>query len=235
MKPLVALLLILLSAAPAFAAQCGKAEEPTPNGGCIRVCPPGDYHIEKQNGFNTCIRDGNATVTAHTKYAFVSLTEHNTTDNICFGIRPDETTVNTVDDDRFVDKDWHAPNSQIWVAQISYTLDTALTKLHVTAARYWRVDQNKKPIGVSNPITENVEVPLYDAPQAGWPCTQQQWATIMAEPKYTAVSPDYGDPNKWHPASPVKPFTFPTPTKPSCSTLGPGGTPLRYFPGSCAN
>jgi hypothetical protein len=78
-KSLVSLLLILVSAAPAFAAQCGKAEEPTPNGGCIRVCPPGDYHIEKQNGYNTCIRDGNATVTAHAKYAFVSLTEQNTT------------------------------------------------------------------------------------------------------------------------------------------------------------
>jgi hypothetical protein len=188
MKAIVALLLILFSASAALA--CGKGEEATPTGGCIRVCPPGDYHIEKQNGHNTCIRDGNATVTAHPKYAFVSLTAYNTTDNICFGIRPDETAIDTVVDDRFVDKEWHAPNSQIWVAQISYTLDPALTTLHVTAAKYYTVDQNKQITGVSrNAIPENVVVRLYDAPRANWPCTKQQWATIMAAPHYTAVPP----------------------------------------------
>jgi len=55
----------------------------------------------------------------------VSLTEYNTIDNICFGIRPDETTVDTVVDDRFLDQEWHAPNSQIWVAEISYTRSRA--------------------------------------------------------------------------------------------------------------
>jgi hypothetical protein len=223
MKSLVALLLILLSAAPAFAAQCGKAEEPTPNGGCIRVCPPGDYHIEKQNGYNTCIRDGNATATAHAKYAFVSLTEQNTTDNICFGIRPDETTVDTVVDDRFVDMDWHAHNSQIWVAEISYTLDPSLTKLHVTAARHYMVDQSKNITGVSRtPIPENVVVSLYDSPQPNWPCSKEQWATIMAEPHYTAVPPDYGDPYAWHPGTgggiTIHPPS-PSPTPPPCQQL----------------
>jgi hypothetical protein len=193
MKSLVALLLIL-SSTPAFAAQCGKAEMPTPNGDCIRVCPPGDYHIGKDaGGYQSCLRDGNATVTAHTKYAFVSLTERNTTDNICFGIRPDETAVDTVVDNRFVDMDWHAHNSQIWVAEISYTLDPSLTTLHVTAARHYLVDQNKQISGVSpTPIPENVVVALYDSPQANWPCTKQQWATIMAEPRYTAVPPPGG-------------------------------------------
>jgi hypothetical protein len=225
MKSIIpAALLILFTAIPAFAAQCGKAEMPTPNGGCIRVCPPGDYHIAKDaSGFNSCQRDGNATVTAHAKYAFVSLTEQNTTDNICFGIRPDETTVDTVVDDRFVDMDWHAHNSQIWVAAISYTLDPSLTKLHVTAALHYTADQNKNITGVSRTlIPENVVVALYDAPQSNWPCSKEQWATIMAEPHYTAVPPDYGDPNAWHPGTGGG-FTFhapsPSPTPPPCQQL----------------
>ena len=126
MKSIAALGIIFFLSTPAFAQQCGKGEMWTGQG-CIRVCPPGDYHIGKDaSGFETCLRDGNATVPVrHAKYAFVSLTEYNTIDNICFGIRPDETTVDTVVDDRFLDQEWHAPNSQIWVAEISYTRSRA--------------------------------------------------------------------------------------------------------------
>ena len=64
MRLSVALLLILFSVTPAFAQsswqqkQCGKGEMPTPNG-CMRVCPPGDYVIEKDDsGYQTCLREG---------------------------------------------------------------------------------------------------------------------------------------------------------------------------------
>lgn len=46
MKSIAALVICCFLSTPAFAQQCGKAEMPSPNG-CIRVCPPGDYHIGK--------------------------------------------------------------------------------------------------------------------------------------------------------------------------------------------
>jgi hypothetical protein len=40
-----------------------------------------------------------------------------------------------VNDDRFVDGEWHVHPDHIYVAEISYTLDPGLTKLHLTAGR----------------------------------------------------------------------------------------------------
>ena len=188
-------LLILFSAAPAFAAeQCGKGQMPSPSG-CIQVCEPG-YAIGKENGFDTCLREGNFKINVQqSKYAFLSIAASKDVDGVCFGIRKDEGPLDSVVDDRFVEREWHAPNSHVWVAEISYTLDATLTKLHLTALRYYRIDQNRKPIGVSDRIPENAEVPLYDAPQPQWPCTKQQWVSIMTPPQISAVPPGYRAPD----------------------------------------
>jgi hypothetical protein len=179
--------------------QCGKGEMPTPNG-CTRVCPPGDYHIGKDaSGYQTCLRDGNSTVreaivgtgaittTRQKKYAFLPIAAGNDVDGICFGIRSDE-RVETVNDDRLVEGEWHVHTDHVYVAEISYTLTPDLTKLHLTAFRYWHLDANQKPTP-GDALTADATVPLYDAPQANWPCTKQQWATIMTPPEKLLLPP----------------------------------------------
>ena len=210
-------LLALTVSAQAQTQQCGKGQMLTPNG-CMQVCGPG-YSIGKDaSGFNTCLRDGNQEVGTHAKkYAFLPIAAGNNVDGICFGIRPDE-RVETVVDDRFVEADWHVQPNHAYVVEISYTLDPGLTKLHLTGFRYWRADANRKPIGAGDMIAADAVVPLYDAPQANWPCTQQQWATIMTPPKIVAVPPDYGDPYKWHPSGPGRW------KDPRCFVPGPAGS-----------
>jgi hypothetical protein len=179
--------LALLVAAPPVLAQssgpqqCGKGQLPTPNG-CMQVCQPG-YSIGKDaGGYQSCLRDGNEQVGTHgKKYAFLPIAAGNEIDGICFGIRSDE-RVETVVDDRFVDRDWHVHPHHSYVAEISYRLDPGLTKLHLTGFRYFRVDANNET-AAGDMLTADAVVPLYDAPQADWPCTTQQWATIMTPPE----------------------------------------------------
>ena len=211
------LIVLVLSSAPAFAQQCGKGQMTTPNG-CIQICPPG-YAIGKQNGFDTCLRDGNTQIGAHhRKYALLPIAAGKDVDGICFGIREDE-RVETVVDDRFVEADWHVQKSHAYVAQISYTLDPGLTKLHLIGFRYWRADENRKPVGFGDLIAANAEVPLYDAPQPKWPCTQQQWAAIMTPPQVYAVPPP-GSRRSPQPSGTFMPPYVPTvPQTPMCQNL----------------
>ncbi len=185
----IAATLVLFSVTPAVAQQCGKGQMPGPpgSGQCIQVCGPG-YSIGKDaSGFNTCLCDGNAAVGPHhAKYAFLSLAAGK--DDICFGIRADE-RVETVVDDHFIDVDWHVQPKHAYVAEISYTLDPGLTKLHLTGVRYWRGDANGKPVGETDLEPASAEVPLYDAPQPNWPCTKQQWAAIMNPPTIVSAPP----------------------------------------------
>ena len=224
---LVSVVLLLLS--PHAHAQswqqqeCGKGQMPTPNG-CMQVCQPG-YVIGKQNGYDTCLREGNAEVGTHQrKYAFLPIAAGNNVDGICFGIRADE-RVETVVDDRFVEADWHVQPHQAYVAQISYKLDPGLTKLHLIGFRYWRADENRKPVGVGDLIAVNTEVPLYDAPQANWPCSKQQWVTIMTPPQVHTVAPpgysrDGAGVSTYSPSgAPYSPPTTPPRTTPMCRDL----------------
>jgi len=98
---------------------------------------------------------------------------------------------------RFIDWQWHTKDGHIWVAEVSYTLDSALTRLRLTGVRSWRVDQHGKPVGVSEFMPGPAEVLLYDAPQPVWPCTAQQWAAIMEPPRITAVPPGNGSGPSW--------------------------------------
>jgi hypothetical protein len=185
-------LLIVLPSAPSCAQQCSRGQMPRPSG-CVQVCQRG-YKIAKENGSDTCVREGNFTIKVHrSRYAFLPIAAGNDVDGICFGIREDEDTIDSVVDDRFIDPSWHAPHSHIWIAEMSYALDPALIKLRLTALRSWRVDQNKKPVGVSDPIPQSAEVPLCEAPQRNWPCTEKQWSSIRTAPKVTAVPPGYSN------------------------------------------
>jgi hypothetical protein len=204
MKSSVALLLILFSAAPALAQsswqqqKCDKGQMPTPNG-CMQVCPPGSSIGKDASGYQTCLRDGNITVreaivgtgalnaTRQRKYAFLPIAAGNDVDGICFGIRSDE-RVETVNDDRFVYSEWHVHRNRVYVAEISYALDPGLTKLHLTGFRAWRLDGNNK-LALGQSFTADVVVPLYDTPQANWPCTKQQWATVMTPPEKVLQPP----------------------------------------------
>jgi hypothetical protein len=188
------LAIIALNAAPASAQSCGKGEMATPNG-CIRVCPPGDYVIAKKNGFDTCERVGNQEVGAHhKKYALLPIAAGKDVDGICFGIREDE-RVETVVDDRFVEAGWHVDPHHAYVAEISYTLDPGLAKLHLTGFRYWRPDADNKPAGVGDMVQADAVVPLFETPQPKWPCSEKQWASIMTPPKVTSVAPDFRVPD----------------------------------------
>jgi hypothetical protein len=197
MKSIVVFLIVLCSA-PAFAQQCGKGQMPTPNG-CIQICPPG-YTIGKANGFDTCLREGNAQIGAHhRKYAFLPIAAGKDVDGICFGIREDE-SVETVVDDRFVEAEWHVQKGHAYVAEISYTLDPGLTKLP------------------GDLIAANAEVPLYDAPQPKWPCTQQQWAAIMTPPQVYSVPPPGARPSA-QPSGTFTPAPYVVPQTPMCQNL----------------
>ena len=171
---------------------------PPGSGLCVQVCPAGYKIARDELGFNSCLRDGNFKIKVHhRKYAFLTLAAGQHVDGICFGIRDDERTIDSVVDDRFIDWQWHTKDGHIWVAEVSYTLDSALTRLRLTGVRSWRVDQHGKPVGVSEFMPGPAEVLLYDAPQPVWPCTAQQWAAIMEPPHITAVPPGYGSGPSW--------------------------------------
>jgi hypothetical protein len=179
---------VLCTSISAEAQQCGKGETPSPTG-CIRVCPPGDYIIEKKDGFDTCVREGNQEIGTHRKrYALLPIAAGTNVDGICFGIRDDE-RVETVVDDRFLSADWHVDPRNAYVAEISYTVDPGLTKLHLVGFRYWLPLAKGKP-AVGDLMVAHAEVPLYDQPQPNCPCTKQQWAAIMTPPQVYATPRD---------------------------------------------
>jgi hypothetical protein len=95
----------------------------------------------------------------------------------------------------------------IYVAEIRYTLDPGLTKLHLSGFRYWHLDANQKPTP-GDMITADTVVPLYDTPQANWPCTKPASDVLRQRPvKVAAGGPAPCELSQTMPRRPVVEFT----------------------------
>jgi hypothetical protein len=184
-----ALALTLALSAPTYAQgyfelSCKPGEVPEPNGSggfeCRAApCPEPEMVYLKRDGFYSCYRLGNSEVTLpKSKFGLIRLGEGKETDLICFGVSGGEKHGTRVRDE-VIPFFAHAKGSLPWVATISYDADSSFSKIQLIAVTEFLVDKAGHPTGYTPAKALSMDVPLYDHPQIDWPCTGNQWASIV--------------------------------------------------------